>query len=256
MIPKPLVEIGSTPILWHVMKLYSYYGFNEFILCLGYKGNLIKEYFLECNSWRNRDFTLQLTEDGTGEISLHNSEREDWNITFVDTGEDTNTGGRIKKIEPLIDDERFMVTYSDGVADVDIKELAAFHESTGKIGTLTVLQPLSQFGMLEIDDTNTVTSFKEKPRLQTWINGGFFVFNREFFDYLQDNSILEKEPLENLAKDRQLAAYKHTGYWECMDTYKDTITLNELWQNGNSPWNIWQEAESDQRERVLLYARD
>lgn len=211
-IPKPLVEIGGKPILWHIMKIYSHYGFNDFILCLGYKGELIREYF-----------------EGKSE----------WDITFADTGQDTNTGGRIKKIEKFIEHEIFLTTYSDGLANIDLKALLSYHKLKKRVVTLTCVNPICQFGILEIDNDSTITKFKEKPLLNQWINGGFFVFNKEIFNYLGKNDILEKSPFERLAEQRKISAYKFTGFWTCMDTYKDTQILNELWDNGNAPWKVW-----------------
>jgi glucose-1-phosphate cytidylyltransferase len=213
-IPKPLVEIGGKPILWHIMKIYSHYGFSDFILCLGYKGDKIKEYF-----------------------SKHNE--EGWNIECVDTGADTNTGGRIKKIQHLITEEHFMATYGDGVSNVDLKKLLAFHKSHGKIATLTCANFKTNFGILNIDDNNKVKGFNEKPMMNMWINGGFFVFNRKIFDYLEEDSILEKAPMDILSKNNELMAYLHGGFWECMDTYKDTRMLNEAWEMGDAKWKVW-----------------
>lgn len=212
-IPKPLVEIGGRPILWHIMKIYAAWGFNGFILCLGYKGRLIKEYFAHPD--------------------------ENWQIRFADTGETTQTGGRIKRIEPLIRGDIFMATYGDGVADLNIQRLLEFHKSHGKTGTVTAANPPSQFGLLNFDAQGRVQKFQEKPQTHQWINGGFFIFQKEFFQYLGEDSVLEKEPLEKLSKDGQLFAWKHESFWKCMDTYKDTVALNELWAGGNPPWKIW-----------------
>ena len=211
-IPKPLVEIGGRPIIWHLMKIYSNYGFNEFILCLGYKGDIIKEYF----------------KDG-----------KEWDITFVDTGQETNTGGRIKKIEKYIKGDTFFANYADGLANINLKELLEYHKSKKKAATLTTVNPLSQFGIIEVDNDGAILKFKEKPLLNQWINGGFFVFNKEIFNYLDENSVLEKRPFEKLADKRQITAYKFNGFWMCMDTFKDTQTLNELWAKENPPWKIW-----------------
>lgn len=213
-IPKPLVEIGGKPILWHIMKIYSYYGFNDFILCLGYKGNLIEEYFKK-------------------------NKEENWNIIFADTGLKTNTGGRIKKIEKYIDDEIFLANYGDGLADINLNKLLSFHKRMNKIATITCVNPVSQFGIIKINDSNLITAFKEKPLLNQWINGGFFVFNKKIFDYLTGDDILEKRPFETLAKERQIVAYKFSGFWDCMDTFKDMQLLNELWQKENAPWKVW-----------------
>jgi glucose-1-phosphate cytidylyltransferase len=238
-IPKPLIEIGGRPILWHIMKIYAAHGFSDFILCLGYKGQAIKEYFMDYLSWRHHDFSLDLSGKEPS-IHLLNHDREQWKITFADTGEETNTGGRVKQIAPLVGGEdSFMVTYGDGVADVNINKLCQFHRCHGKLGTITVVNPTLQFGLLDVGNDNGVSRFREKPLLDQWINGGFFVFRRGFFDYLNEDDILERAPLERLSKDGQLMAFRHETYWECMDTYKDTTLLNELWATGKAPWKIW-----------------
>ena len=214
-LPKALVEIGNRPILWHIMKIYSSQGFNEFVLCLGYKGPMIKEYF--------KDLQTQ----------------EKWKIHFADTGEETNTGGRIKQIQSLITEKSFMVTYGDGVSDINLKELVEFHQHHGKLGTVTAVNPPSQFGLLDIQDDHTVRTFREKPQIDRWINGGFFVLQKDFFNYLQESDVLEQAPLEKLSRDKQLMAYRHRAFWKCMDTYKDTLTLNDLWAAGQAPWKLW-----------------
>ena len=208
-IPKPLVEIGGKPILWHIMKIYDSFGVKDFVLCLGYKGEVIKELF-------------------KGET--------EWNIIFADTGIDTNTGGRIKRIERYINSDIFFATYSDGLANINLTELLAFHKSKKKIATLTTVNPVSQFGILDIDNEGTILKFREKPLLNQWINGGFFVFTRKIFDYIEDNDILEKHPFERLSQKRMISAYKFNGFWVCMDTYKDTQILNEMWDKGNPLW--------------------
>ncbi len=213
LIPKPLAKIGGKPILWHIMKSYSSFGFTDFVLCLGYKGEKIKEHFTKNN-------------------------HEKWNIEFVDTGLDTNTGGRIKKVESLIDGQ-FLCNYGDGLGDVDLGSLIKFHEEKKKAATLTAVNPLSQFGIMDIGNSGIITRFKEKPKLEHWINGGFFVFEKRVFDYLEGNSVLEREPFENLANDGEIAAFKHEGFWECMDTFKDNMLLNELWDSGKAPWKKW-----------------
>lgn len=238
-LPKPLVDVGGRPILWHIMKIYSAYGFNEFILCLGYKGKAIKEYFMEYLSWKYHDFSVDLN-GKKPQVQLLNHDQESWKITFIDTDEETNTGGRIKRIEPFIgEDDSFMVTYGDGVADINIRKLVDFHQTHGLIGTVTVTNPPSQFGLLEVDNDNKVSKFSEKPSTNQWINGGFFVFRREFFEYLCEDDALEQIPLERLVKDAQLMAFRHETYWKCMDTYKDTIQLNELWTRKQAPWKMW-----------------
>lgn len=234
--PKPLVEIGGKPILWHIMNTYSHYGFKDFVLCLGYKGNLIKKYFLNYESMNN-DFTIDLA---TNKVYPQNITPNDWKVTLSDTGETTQTGARIKRIEKYIDNDLFMVTYGDGVANIDIKKLLEFHKSHGKIGTITGVPSMSKFGELNVRD-DSVLRFIEKPKKDdAFINGGFFVFNKKFFDYLNDNEncILEKEPLENLAKDGELKIYKHADFWHCMDTYRDFMYLNNVWNSGNVPWRI------------------
>ncbi|MDP7179740.1 MAG: sugar phosphate nucleotidyltransferase [Candidatus Woesearchaeota archaeon] len=210
-IPKPLVEIGGKPILWHIMKIYSSFGFNDFVLCLGYKGEMIEDYF--------------------------KNNKEDWKIEFVDTGAKTNTGGRIKKVEEYVSG-RFLATYGDGLADIDLKGLVDFHDGKKKIATMTCVNPLSQFGVLDISD-DLVMGFREKPPLNQWINGGFFVFEPKIFEYLTDDCVLEKEPFEKLAIDKQMAAYKFEKYWDCMDTFKDMQTMNKLWKDGSAPWKRW-----------------
>ena len=233
--PKPLVEIGGLPILWHIMKHYSHYGYNDFILCLGYKGEMIKEYFLNYESMKS-DFTLNLGRKGR---MVHTQTQEDWNITFAETGDETQTGGRIKKIEKYIDGEFFLVTYGDGVSDIDINKLVEFHKEKGKIGTITGVHPWSKYGTVHIDENNIITEFREKPILKDIINGGFFVFNRKIFDYLTEDCMLEKEPFNKLASEKQLALFKYEGFWHCMDTYKDSLDLNKMWEKG-APWKTWE----------------
>jgi len=237
--PKPMVEIGGRPILWHIMKIYAHYGFDEFILCLGYKGRVIKEYFLNYEAM-NSDFTLKL---GSNDFVFYNRSREkNWQITFVDTGENAQTGARVKRIEKYIDGDLFMLTYGDGVADIDIKKLFNFHIKHGKIGTVTGVHPSSRFGELIIK-SNQVIKFGEKPQVKEgFINGGFFVFRREFFKYLKDddNCFMEKEPLEKLAEDGELKVYLHEGFWQCMDTRRELDILNRLWASGNPPWKVWE----------------
>lgn len=237
-IPKPLAEIGGMPILWHIMKIYSHFGHMDFILCLGYKGKMIKEYFLNFEYLCN-NFTMNL-ENGKRRIEhLCKEKLENWNITFIDTGLDTNTGGRLKRIEKYIEGDNFFVTYGDGVASIDINKLLDFHTKKGRIATLTGIHPMSQFGVLEAEN-GMVKTFKEKPRLDGTINGGFFVFKREIFDYLSgDSAILEEEPLRQLTKKGQLAVYEHTDFWKSMETFKDVEFLNKIWNSGRVPWRLW-----------------
>ncbi len=236
-IPKPMIEIGGKPILWHIMKIYSHYGYNDFIICLGYKGYIIKEYFMNYFMHMS-DITVDLNSGG---IKVHNSKAENWKVTLVDTGLDTMTGGRIKRIKDHLDGERFMLTYGDGVGDVNINSLVKFHESHGKLATMTAVQPSGRFGALRINDDKKVESFVEKPAGDgAWINGGFFVLEPQVIDYIKDdNTTWEREPLENLTKESQLFAYKHEGFWKPMDTLRDKIELERLWSTKEAPWKVW-----------------
>lgn len=237
--PKPMVNIGGRPILWHIMKTYEYYGFKDFVLCLGYKGDMIKEYFLNYETMNN-DFTINL--GNHNKIQLYNNHHEhDWNVTLVNTGEEAMTGARVKRIEQFIDEDSFLLTYGDGVANINIDDVVRYHRSHGKIGTMTGVRPSSRFGELNVKD-NQVITFNEKPQaLDGLINGGYFVFNKKFFDYIRrdDNCILEKEPLEKLVKDGQLMVYPHYGFWQCMDTFREFELLNNLWKSNNAPWRVW-----------------
>lgn len=237
--PKPMVEIGGKPILWHIMKIYSHYGFNEFVICLGYKGYMIKEYF--ANYFLHQaDVTIDLANN---KMEIHNSDSENWKVTLVETGIDTNTAGRIKKIKKYVDGETFMLTYGDGVADIDIAKLIAFHKKSNKMATLTSIQLPGRFGNLDIDEQGSVKKFQEKPVGDgVWINGGFFVLNKEIFNYLEGdmNDIQwEKKPLIEIANDGQLSAYSHNGFWKCMDAIRDKIELEELWNSGKAEWKVW-----------------
>ncbi len=232
--PKPMVSIGGKPILVHIMEIYASHGFKDFILCLGYKGDMIKDYFLNYY-WTVNDFSLDLSSDKDA-MTRHTRKNHDFNITFVDTGEETQTGGRVKQIEKYIDTDDFMLTYGDGVSDVNIKELWEFHKKHNKIGTLTGVHPWSKYGVVNVDPEGTVLKFREKPILKDWINGGFFVFKKEIFSLLKEDCMLEKEPFEKMAKDRQIVLYKHEGFWHCMDTYKDFQDLNKIWNSGQVPW--------------------
>jgi len=239
--PKPMVEIGGKPILWHIMKIYESYGFKEFILCLGYKGELIKNYFYNYEIL-NYDFTIEL--GNNKKIEIYNSNKEiGWKITLADTGLLALKGSRIKKIEKYIDDDLFMVTYGDGVANIDLHRLLSFHKSHNRIGTLTGVRPLSRFGELVVQNERVI-SFIEKPQFsEGLINGGFFVFNKKIFNYLteDDNCDFEIGPLEILAKDGELMVYEHKGEWTCMDTYRDMLYLNRLWENRKAFWKIWKD---------------
>jgi len=235
--PKPMVEIGGKPVLWHIMKIYSHYGFNEFVVCLGYKGYLIKEYFANYFLHQS-DVTIDLSNNG---MEIHNTIAENMKITLVDTGKDTLTGGRIKRIEKYLNNEPFMLTYGDGVGNIQIDHLVAFHKEKKKLCTVTSVQPTGKFGVLSIDENEKVESFFEKRQEDAgWINSGFFVCEPEVFKYIKDDStIWEREPLESLAKEGQLMAYKHKGFWKPMDTLKDKIDLNDMWNNGKADWKIW-----------------
>jgi glucose-1-phosphate cytidylyltransferase len=237
--PKPLVPIGNKPILWHIMKLYQHAGFREFVLCLGYRGNVIKEYFLNYEAMIN-DFSIRLGKDSRLQYHAEHEE-QDFLVTLADTGQESQTGGRLKRIERFIDDDLFMVTYGDGVADIDLRKVLAFHKSHGKLATMTVVQPTSRFGVVELSDAGAVQTFAEKPRLEGWANAGFFVFNRRVFDYLNgDDCVLEQGPLDKLSHEKQLMAYPHRGTFYAMDTYREYVALNEMWNRGSAPWKIWE----------------
>ncbi len=231
-IPKPMAKIGDKPILWHIMKIFEHHALNDFVLALGYKNEIIKEYFSKY-SLLNSDFSIDLK---SGNMEMHQVQSEDWNVTLVDTGLDTMTGGRIKRLKDFVGNQTFMVTYGDGVGNIDIKNLIKFHKSHKKLATVTAVRPQARFGELEIVD-DCVKSFKEKPQLdQGWINGGFFVLEPEVFDLISDDSVMfERQPLEELSSDENLMAYKHHGFWKCMDTKRDLEILNDLW-NTNPPW--------------------
>jgi glucose-1-phosphate cytidylyltransferase len=240
-IPKPLVEVGGRPILWHIMKIYSHYGFNDFVLLLGYKGERIKEYFVTGDLWRRHNFTLATAPNNHPRIEYLEQDAEEWRITFVETGEETNTGGRIKRAEAYLGGDTFMVTYGDGVADIDLLDLVRCHKAHGKTATITAVTPRSQFGILRIDESGIVRDFVEKPPMNDWVNGGFFVFQKEVFEHLDEESVLEQQPLRGLAQAGQIAAYKHPGFWNCMDTYKDAVALDTLWNSKRAHWKVWQE---------------
>ncbi|MGI9316640.1 MAG: glucose-1-phosphate cytidylyltransferase [bacterium] len=233
-IPKPMVPIGGRPMLLHIMHHYAKYGHKDFYIALGYKGNLIKEYFLNYFS-TNSDFTVDLA---TGEISTHGADRLDWRVTLIDTGESSMTGGRIGRLEKYIKDGPFLLTYGDGLSDINIEDLIAFHQSHGKMVTVTAVHPDARFGELKMGEDNMVERFAEKPQLdQGWINGGFFVMEPGFLDYIDgDDSILEKQPLERAAREGELVSFKHHGFWRCMDTKRDHDSLEQIWQGDNPPW--------------------
>lgn len=241
--PKPMVKIGNNPILWHIMKLYSHFKLFDFILCLGYKSEIIKEYFYNYEIMNN-DFTINIGSKKQ-KILLNNSEELNWNVSLIDTGLKAMTGSRIKQTEKYITDDIFLVTYGDAVANINIDELIKFHKSTGKIATLTGIRPPSKYGILEISQ-NSVVRFNEKSQIEEYVNGGFFVFNREIFNYLEtaDNCVLEANTLEILAKENQLAIYKHDGFWQCMDTYRDFELLNSMFNSENTPWMIWENKDA------------
>ena len=237
--PKPMIEIGEKPILWHIMKIYSHYGFNDFIICLGYKGYLIKEYFAHY-FLHESDITFDFL--NANQQIVHNQTVEPWRVTLVNTGLETMTGGRIRRIRHYIGEETFMLTYGDGVADVNIRELLNFHKSHGKLATITASQLGGRFGALNLLEDNIVDDFREKPKGdKSWVNAGFFVIEPKIFDYIRDDStIFEKEPLENLAINRELVAYKHLGFWQPMDTLRDKNLLEDSWKSGNAPWKFWE----------------
>lgn len=235
--PKPMVEIGGKPILWHIMKIYSHHGFNEFVICLGYKGYVIKEYFSNYVLHMS-DLTFDMKNNS---IEIHQNYVEPWRVTLIDTGLETLTGGRVKRIEKYTEGKPFLLTYGDGVADINIKELVKFHQHHKKLVTVTAIQPVGRYGSLILNDQDQVQSFVEKPSGDgSWINGGFFVMQPEVFNYLKDDKTsLEREPLEALTKAGQLVAYKHRGFWQAMDTLRDKNLLEELWNTGRAPWRVW-----------------
>ncbi len=237
--PKPMVEIGGKPIIWHIMKIYSHYGFNEFIICLGYKGYVIKEYLMNY-FLHNADITIDLKNN---KMDIHDSNAESFKVTLVETGLNTKTAGRLQQVKKYIGNEDFMLTYGDGVADVNIAALVEYHKKNNKFATVTAVQPDARFGGMDLAANGAVNSFREKAKADSqWINGGFFVLKPEVFNYLEkdmSNVMWEDEPLENLTADKQLIAYKHNGFWKCMDALRDKIELNALWDNKTAPWKIW-----------------
>ena len=234
--PKPMVEIGGKPILWHIMKHYEHYGFNDFAIALGYKGEYIKKYMVDY-SQLSRNLTVELK---NGNIKVHDGDLSEWTVDLIDTGMNTNTGGRIKRLKPYIGNETFMLTWGDGVSDVDLDKLLAFHRSHGKLATMTAVRPAARFGHLELED-NRVVEFSEKPQTaEGWINGAFFVLEPQVFDYIEgDNTQWEKEPLETLASEGQLMAYQHSSFWQCMDTLRDKVLLEDMWKKGEAKWKVW-----------------
>ena len=237
--PKPMIEIGGRPILWHIMKTYSHYGFNDFIICLGYKAYCIKEYFAHY-FLHEADVTFDFRM--SNQQLIHSHKAEPWKVTLANTGIETMTGGRVKRIQQYIGNEPFMLTYGDGVSDVDIPSLVAYHKLHGKLATVTSVQPSGRFGALDLTGDNMVQGFQEKPQGDGgWINGGFFVLQPEVFDYLEDdNTIFERTPMEKLAKENELIAYKHEGFWQPMDTIRDKDNLEGLWQKNQAPWKVWE----------------
>jgi glucose-1-phosphate cytidylyltransferase len=235
--PKPMVEVGGRPVLWHIMKILAAQGITEFIICAGYKSEFIKNYFYNYGP-ANMDFTVTLGDrDG---IVFHGSHDEfNWTVTVANTGAETMTGGRIKKIQKYVGDEAFFCTYGDGIADVDIKGLLEFHKGHGKIASMTTTQPTSRFGVVDMGHDGVVDKFREKPKVEDWINIGYFVFEPAIFGLLGDNSVLEEQPLHDLAKDGEIAAFKHSGFWQPMDTFRESQILNDLWATGNAPWKTW-----------------
>lgn len=236
--PKPMIEIGGIPILWHIMKEYSNYGFNEFIICAGYKQHIIKEYFANYYLHRS-DITFDFASEN--KIKVHNNEAEPWKVTIVDTGLNTMTGGRVKRIKDYIGDETFMLTYGDGLCDINLVELVKYHQSHGKLATMTAINVNQRFGVLEIDKNNKINDFREKSMIDgNVINGGYMVLEPEVFDYIEsDKTVFEKEPLQTLALEGNLMAYRHRGFWQCMDTQRDKMLLEELWDGGKAPWKTW-----------------
>ena len=235
--PKPMVEIGGKPILWHIMNIYSHFGFNDFIIALGYKGEFIKKYMVDYCSLSS-DLTVDMK---NGEVKQNQRKKTDWTVRLIDTGLKTQTGGRIKRLAPYIGDETFMLTWGDGVCNIDLFELIDFHKSHGKLATMTAVRPPARYGHIDIEN-KVVKEFSEKPQTgEGWINGAFFVLEPEIFNYINgDETVWEKEPLEKLSRDGQLMAYQHQSFWQCMDTLREKYILEDLWQTGNAPWKIWE----------------
>lgn len=238
--PKPMIEIGGMPVLWHIMKSYSNYGVNEFIVCAGYKQHIIKEWFADY-FLHTSDITFDFTQDD--KIIVHNKRAEQWKVTVVDTGLNTMTGGRLKRVRKYIGDEPFFMTYGDGVADVDIDKLLAFHKNHGRLATMTAVKPNGRFGVLDLSDIDEIKAFREKSAADSgWINAGFMVLSPDVLDYVKDDTIMfEREPLEKLAQEGQLMCYKHDGFWQCMDTLRDKEKLEDLWNDNIAPWKVWED---------------
>ena len=235
--PKPMVEVGGRPVLWHIMKNLSHFGISDFIVATGYKSDMIKEYFLNYEAWSN-DFTVELGRRES--LTFHDVHEEaHWTVTVAYTGEATMTGGRVFQASRYLDDKPFLVTYGDGLADVNINDLRAFHAGSGRLVTVTTVQPFSRFGVMDVQTDGKVISFKEKPRLDGWINVGFFIMEPQALAYLDADCVLEEEPLAQLAQDGQLSAYRHEGFWQPMDTYRESKMLNDLWDSGDAPWKVW-----------------
>jgi glucose-1-phosphate cytidylyltransferase len=244
LVPKPMVEIGGRPILWHIMKIYSHYGFNDFIILTGYKSHIIKDYFINYYN-RYSDITVDMANNS---VEIHKTRHEPWKVTMLYTGQDTMTGGRIKKAQSYIGNEPFLLTYGDGVADINIKDLIQSHKKSKKIITMTAVQHSGRFGALVIKNDNLITSFMEKPKgNESWVNGGFFVCEPKVFEYIKNSEkiIFERQPLENIAKDKQLNAFKHNGFWKPMDTLREKNELTDLWLNNQAPWAIWANEKSN-----------
>jgi len=236
--PKPMIEVGEHPILWHIMKIYSHYGFNDFVLCLGYRGYYVKEYFSNYFLHQS-DITYDFKHQD--QKIIHNHQAEPWTVTLVDTGPETQTGGRVKRIKPYVNNEPFLLTYGDGVANINIHDLVEFHNTQGKIATITTVLPLGRWGVLDLDENAMVTGFREKPKEDgSWINAGFFVMQPEIFKYIEgDHMSLEGVPMQRLAQEKQLIAFRHTKFWHPMDTLRDKVNLDNLWKSGNAPWKVW-----------------
>jgi len=235
--PKPMVEIGGRPVLWHIMKNLAHFGISDFIIATGYKSDMIKEYFLNYEAWNN-DFTIELGKKDS--VTFHNAHGEGhWTVTIAYTGEHTMTGGRVKRAAQYLDDQPFLVTYGDGLTDLNVNALRLFHKNSGSLATVATVQPTSRFGVMDVASNGKVISFSEKPKLEGWINIGFFIMEPKFLDYLNSDSILENEPLTKLAEDEQLSAYRHDGFWQPMDTYRESLAFNELWDSGSAPWRTW-----------------